>query len=412
MSLTISRRVGALVLLAVLACLAIMVVQLLALRSSLEQERRAAVMAQVQAAVAIVRDYAAKAEKGQLPQAEAQERAKTALRAIRFGQDDYVFVYDTHGMTLVLGPRAQLEGTNRIDNKDPKGVYTVRGLIAAAQRGGDFVAYEAPRSGSSEPAPKIGFAAMGPWSWVVGTGVYTDDLDRVFWASARTTLLWVAGLLAVLCVVAVTLARGLVRPVKAMTAAMEELAAGKLDAEIPGVGRKDEVGAMADAVAVFKSNAIERRRLEAEQHEAEARAAAQRKADMVRLADQFEQAVGGIIATVSSAATELEATATTLTRTADQTQQKSATVSAASEEASTNVQAVAAATNEMTSSIGEIARQVQTSSRIADAAVSQAAKTDARVGELSVAAQRIGDVVKLITDIAEQTNLLALNATI
>ncbi|WP_245429351.1 methyl-accepting chemotaxis protein, partial [Rhodoplanes elegans] len=156
----------------------------------------------------------------------------------------------------------------------------------------------------------------------------------------------------------------------------------------------------------------ERRRLEAEQHEAEARAAAQRKADMVRLADQFEQAVGGIIATVSSAATELEATATTLTRTADQTQQKSATVSAASEEASSNVQAVAAATNEMTSSIGEISRQVQTSSRIADDAVSQAAKTDARVGELSQAASRIGDVVKLITDIAEQTNLLALNATI
>ncbi|MFD2183273.1 cache domain-containing protein, partial [Rhodoplanes azumiensis] len=223
MSLTISRRVGALVLLAVLACLAVIAVQLLSLRSSLEQERRAAVMAQVQSAVAIVRDHAARADRGQLPQAEAQERAKAALRAIRFGQDDYVFVYGTDGVTLVLGPRAQLEGTNRIDTKDPKGVYTVRNLIAAAQRGGDFTTYDTPRAGSTEPAPKLAYAAMAPWNWVVGTGVYIDDLDQVFWSSARTTLMWATGLIVVLCVVAVTLARGLVRPVKAMTSAMKEL---------------------------------------------------------------------------------------------------------------------------------------------------------------------------------------------
>ncbi|RAI45302.1 methyl-accepting chemotaxis protein [Rhodoplanes roseus] len=413
MTLTIPRRLGLLVVLAVLACLAVIAVQLVALRSSLLQERKAAVTAQVQAAVSSARGFAVAAEKGQLTDAEAQERAKAALRAIRFGQNDYIFVYRPDGVNLVLGPRPELEGKNLSDLRDSNGVYQVRELVAAAARGGDFVGYMFPRAGSDKPAAKLGYAApVQPWGWVVGTGVYIDDLDEVFYAAARSALIWAGVLILALCACAVVLARGLVRPVKAMTATMGELASGKLDTEIPGVGRRDEVGAMAEAVAVFKAHAIERVRLEADQKEADARAAAHRKADMIRLADQFEAAIGGIIGTVSSAATELEATATTLTHTADVTQKMSATVSTASEEASTNVQAVAAATNEMTSSIGEISRQVQSSSRIADAAVGQAAKTDARVGALSVAANKIGDVVKLITDIAEQTNLLALNATI
>ncbi|MDC7789418.1 methyl-accepting chemotaxis protein [Rhodoplanes sp. TEM] len=202
------------------------------------------------------------------------------------------------------------------------------------------------------------------------------------------------------------------RPLVALARIMGRLQEGDHSVAVPSLDRGDEIGLMARAVEVFKEHAIERERLEAEQKQAEARAAAQRRADMARLADQFEEAVGGIIGSVSASATELEATAGTLTRTADDTQKLSTTVSAASEEASTNVQAVAAATDELTSSIGEISRQVQTSSRIADEAVSQAAKTDGRIGALSVAANRIGDVVKLITDIAEQTNLLALNATI
>jgi methyl-accepting chemotaxis protein len=146
--------------------------------------------------------------------------------------------------------------------------------------------------------------------------------------------------------------------------------------------------------------------------EAEKQARDQRRTEMRKLADEFEAAVGEIVQTVSSASTELEASATTLTRTAEQTQQLSGRVEAASEEASSNVKSVAAATEEMTASIVEISRQVRESNRIAGEAVNQAVVTDARINELSKAALRIGDVVNLITTIAEQTNLLALNATI
>ena len=133
---------------------------------------------------------------------------------------------------------------------------------------------------------------------------------------------------------------------------------------------------------------------------------------MKKLADEFEAAVGEIIQSVSSASAELEASATTLTRTAEETHQLSGMVEAASDEASSNVRSVAAATEEMTGSIAEISRQVHESNRIAGEAVNQAEVTNARINELSKAALRIGDVVNLITTIAEQTNLLALNATI
>src|SRR5947209_11087424 len=133
---------------------------------------------------------------------------------------------------------------------------------------------------------------------------------------------------------------------------------------------------------------------------------------MVKLADRFESAIGEIVETVSSASTELEASATTLTATAERSQELATTVSAASEEASTNVQAVASATEELSSSVNEISRQVQESARMASEAVGQARTTNDRVGELSKAAARIGDVVELINTIAGQTNLLALNATI
>jgi methyl-accepting chemotaxis protein len=197
-----------------------------------------------------------------------------------------------------------------------------------------------------------------------------------------------------------------------MTVAMKALAGGKLDVEVPGVGRHDEVGEMAEAVEVFKSNATARQVLEAEREEAEAGAVARRKADMHKLADDFEAAVGGIIEAVSSASSQLETSASTLTSTAERAEELATMVAAASEEASTNVQSVASATEEMSSSVNEISRQVQESARMANEAVDQARTTNDRVSELSKAAARIGDVVELINTIAGQTNLLALNATI
>jgi methyl-accepting chemotaxis protein len=209
------------------------------------------------------------------------------------------------------------------------------------------------------------------------------------------------------------LGAGISRPMIGMCAAMRQLAGGNFDVVLPGLGRKDEIGEMAGAVEEFKLKAIERAEREAAEREAQNKAATDaRSAELHRFADSFEEAVGVIVSSVSSSATDLESSATTLSRTVDAAQELSSRVASASEEASSNVQSVAAATEELSTSVHEIGRQVQESSRIAAAAVSQAEATDARIMKLSHAAQQIGDVVKLITAIAEQTNLLALNATI
>ncbi|WP_027533099.1 methyl-accepting chemotaxis protein [Bradyrhizobium sp. WSM3983] len=212
--------------------------------------------------------------------------------------------------------------------------------------------------------------------------------------------------------IALFTSRSIAAPIRGMTSAMGSLAGGDTSTAIPCVGRTDEIGEMANAVQVFKESMIEADRLRAEQAQMEVRAAAQRKADMNRLAGQFEDAIGDIVKTLSSSSTELEAAARTLSKTAENTQELSSVVSAASEEASTNVQSVASATEEMSSSVTEISRQVQDAARIAAAAVEQAQRTNDRVNKLSQAATRIGDVVELISTIAGQTNLLALNATI
>ncbi|MGY8634711.1 methyl-accepting chemotaxis protein [Bradyrhizobium sp. 14AA] len=232
--------------------------------------------------------------------------------------------------------------------------------------------------------------------------------------AGTTTIQEIAGGLAVLFggIVAFLIARSIAGPLTSMTRAMGLLAGGNLAVEIPGRGRADEIGDMAKAIQVFKDNMVETERLRHEQTELEARQAESRKADMVRLADQFEQAVGEIVNTVSSASNELEASAGTLTTTASRAQDLSTEVASASQEATANVQAVASATEELSSSVSEIARQVQESARIASEAVGQASRTNERVGALSKAAARIGDVVELISTIAGQTNLLALNATI
>ncbi|MDA9544445.1 MULTISPECIES: methyl-accepting chemotaxis protein [unclassified Bradyrhizobium] len=241
-----------------------------------------------------------------------------------------------------------------------------------------------------------------------------EAIDVASGISLLKLVLWVLLVLglALGAIIALLTSRSIAIPIQGMTSAMGKLAAGDMSTSVPGVGRADEIGEMADAVQVFKESMIETERLRAEQAQAEARAAAQRKAEMNKFAGQFEETVGDIVKTLSSSSTELEAAARTLTKTAETTQELSGMVSAASEEASTNVQSVASATEEMSSSVSEISRQVQDAARIASAAVEQAHRTNDQVNKLSQAASRIGDVVELINTIAGQTNLLALNATI
>jgi methyl-accepting chemotaxis protein len=211
--------------------------------------------------------------------------------------------------------------------------------------------------------------------------------------------------------VGIYLVRDVSHSITSIVKPMQMLGAGDLTAVVPHLGLKTEIGSMADSLQVFKEALIAKKATDAAAAlEADEKIQRGQRVDMITGA--FEAMIGEIVETVSSASTELEASAGTLASTAERSQERATTVAAASEQASTNVQSVASATEEMASSVNEISRQVHESARIADEAVHQARKTNDHVGELAKAATRIGDVVELINTIAGQTNLLALNATI
>jgi methyl-accepting chemotaxis protein len=228
-------------------------------------------------------------------------------------------------------------------------------------------------------------------------------------------LVMLAAILGTAVIVGIAVSVYLVRDVSGGIASivepMQALGAGDLTAQVPHRGEQTEIGAMADTLQVFKEALIAKKAAdEAAALDAEAKIERGRRVDAITR--DFESMIGDIVQTVSTASTQLEASAGTLSATADRSQEMATAVASASEEASTNVQSVASATEELSSSVNEISRQVQESARMASDAVGQAHTTTDRVSELSKAASRIGDVVELINTIAGQTNLLALNATI
>lgn len=240
--------------------------------------------------------------------------------------------------------------------------------------------------------------------------VYAEAVkDRI---QSKTIMIVIAAAsILVIAFAGYTVVTGVTRPLTGMQGAMRQLAEGNLEADVPYLTRKDEIGSMAAAVQVFKDNGLERRRLEAEQ--AEQRAVAERRAMAIeQVINGFDSDVSLILRTVAAASSELEATAASLSASAEESAQSATTVSAASEQASANVQTVAGASEELDASIAEIANRVQSSADVAGKALKAANETETMVEGLVASAEKIGSVVELINDIAGQTNLLALNATI
>ena len=312
--LTIGRKIYALIGLSFLGLLGITLLDSGELASGLKLQKQIELQHLTELAIGIVKDEQAAAQNGDLSVAEAQKRAQARLAALRYGNNDYIFIFNLQNRVLMHPIAADLVGKDMSDTKDPTGKrFIVAMTDQVKQNGRGFVDYTWAKPGSDRPQPKLSYAAgFAPWGWVISTGVYIDDLDAQTWAATQHSLIAAAIVLVITLAVSVFIAGGITKPLHRMTAAMKLLAGGELDVVVPGIGRSDELGEMAEAVEVFKTNAVARQRLEAEQNELEARAAAQRKADTNKLADDIEGAVGEIIEAVSRASTELEASAGSL----------------------------------------------------------------------------------------------------
>ncbi|WP_244670778.1 methyl-accepting chemotaxis protein [Rhodoplanes elegans] len=340
-----------------------------------------------------------------------QKLATDLSRSVYGGKGEAVILSD-EGLIVAHSGRGDLIG-------QPMSTFNknAQADIAHIKKGEESVDLDAQTKMLRAFAP-ISMGRTGkPWSVLIQVPhdvVLADAraLTDALHARDTSTMVWqiIVGLVVALGAIALmwVAARSISTPIRKSVTFAEGIAAGDFGRQLD-VEQADEVGTLA---ATLRRMRDDLQRMIAQRADDQAKAEAQRRTEMRSLADGFEAAVGEIVDTVSSASGELERAAGTLTRTAETTQRLSTRVASASELASTNVQSVASATNEMASSVHEISRQVQESSRIANDAVKQAEKTDNRITELSQAAARIGDVVKLITAIAEQTNLLALNATI
>ena len=218
-------------------------------------------------------------------------------------------------------------------------------------------------------------------------------------------------LFALAAVLGYLVARSIVKPIAAVTGVMGRLAEGTTDVPLGDAARRDEIGDMVRAIAVFRDNAIERHRLESEA-KVERDSNARRHSVMQRLVDQFKNTIAGILAAFNDETGSMEGVAAKLTGASDIAGREAKAAKLASNNASVNVQTVAAAAEELSASIREIAMQTERTSGVVDRANSIAAETDAKVTGLAQSAEKISEVVQLIGGIAEQTNLLALNATI
>src|SRR5579872_3762047 len=410
----ITHRINAIAVSALLGMIAVALVGLLALGDQMRADRATKTRHEVETVVTLLGHFQAEEAAGRMNHADAQKAALAAVRALRYGGTEYFWINDLDSRVLMQPIKPELEKTDPAQIKDANGklINFEFTKVVKAQGGAGYVGYYWPKPGSPDPVEKISYLKLfEPWGWVVGSGIYMDDVR----AEVRSRAAWLAGEVALIALVILgftfLIGRGIVRPVHAVTAAMSALASGKEDVQIPGSGRRDEIGAMAKAVAVFKTNASEKRALE-EHRSQEQSSKARRQEEIDQLVGFFGRSVAGVMQQMTDISTEMTKSAASLQASSTDNGKQAKQVVQEIERASAGVQTVAAATHELSASIAEIGRQASDSSRIAGTALAQSEEMAGKVTQLKSAAEQIGAVVELISSISAQTNLLALNATI
>ena len=408
----INGRLLLIPLVAVLALIAVGVVAVQMVSSVMLEEREARARVIVEAAKAVVEDFAQRAAKGEMTVEAAQKAARDTVRAIRFDGSEYAFILDQHANVLAhFNPK--VEGQSLWEAQDKTGKYFSRDLVTTALAGGGFVSLYFPKPGATEPSAKINYAKLSnAWGWVIGSGIFVDTVEAAAAQSRMQTIIAVALLAIVTLALTFWIGRSLSRPILSLSEVTSRIAAGELTTQVPDSGRSDEVGTLARAIDVLRQRSAEAARLAGEEQSLKGKAAEERRVAMVKLADAFEASVKRAVDGIASSATGMEASANSMSSAAATSDSQTVAAAAAAQQTSANVGTVASATEELSASIQEIARQVTHSTEIASGAVTEAERANAVMSGLAESAKSVGEVVKLINDIAQQTNLLALNATI
>lgn len=412
-NMRISTRLIVIVAASVAGIVAVAWLSLSALRTNLVEDRKSKLEDVVRLAICALEQDRQSSIRAGLSEEQTLARSKELLRALKFGKDDYVFALDMSG-NVAVHPNLKVEGANLMAAADPDGVQFAKRLVEFVSEGPGhgFVAYRYPRASGEEPLPKISYSAgYKPYGWSIGAGVYLDDIDEIFHIQLWRTGALIGIALLLTLALSFLMGRRIVNSLRVMTRAMTQLAAGDLSAIVPAQG-SDEIGIMARSVSVFKDSMTEADNLRREQDSLRSRTDQDRVELLNRIADEFDSAVSSSLLSVADAIADLRSTSQSMSTIVEAANGQTTTVAGVAQQASVAIESVAASTNELSASVSEIGKQATRSATISANAVEEANRTNMTINGLSVAAQNIGDVVKLISDIASQTNLLALNATI
>lgn len=355
------------------------------------------------------------AQDGALSEEEAKDRAKTAIGAIRYADGEYLWIW-TSQIVSVMHANPALIGKSGAEIRDRNGVYVIREAVRGALAPvPEFVSYEWPRPNDPKGPTyeKLAYSVhFKPWDWVIGTGVYTDDLRSAFIGMISVFGLVVAGISCLALLLGWAVARSVTRPLSRVHGVMLRLADHDLDAEVPECGRRDEIGGMARTLEVFKENILRNRQMEQERRSAAARASAEKREAVFDLANRFESRVGRIVDQLGRSAKGFQETASHLSAAVQKAEQECTSVASASEQASVNVQAVASAAEEMSTAIRDLSGRVAQAAQRSKMTAERAEQARSHMDALSTAIEQVDQVVASINAVASQTNLLALNATI
>jgi methyl-accepting chemotaxis protein len=414
----LNRVFTRILLLVILALAALMAVGAFVIGQSSDlffEQKKADIQHVVEAAAALGADFERRAAAGEMTREQAQVEAKRAIRAMRYGGGkEYVFVYDYNGINVVHPVKPDWVGTNRIDERDPSGKYFIREFIEVAKKGGGHVDYLFQLPQSTQRVPKVSYiAGFAPWQWLIGSGVWIEDVRAANWHLMRNVGLWLAGIALVLLGASMMVTRSIGRPIKRLTRSLRRLTGGDIDAAVDGAERHDEFGAIARAIVELR-DAVRNRMQDDMRRDAEAKRAgeAERQRFLAEVARSLDRQVKAVAEAVGGAAQALVGTARSMTSVSAEAQREASAASGVSRSAAEHVATVGEAAGQLDGAISEIGAQVQQSAKISQDAVAQIHEASAIVRTLSAASADIGKVVQLIQAIAEQTNLLALNATI
>ena len=410
----ISFKLVLIVGISLIGMIALAPIALSTLRTQMVADRQAKTQHMVDVGYGILAHYEKLESEGKMPREQAQAAAMAEIKSLRYDKVEYFWINDMTPKMVMHPIKPELDGKDLSGMKDPAGNALFMGFVDVVKKqGAGFYGYLWPKPGFDQPVGKISYVkGFAPWGWIIGTGIYLDDVDAVFRQNAMTFAYICLAVLIVVLGASFLIGRSVTAPLARITALTERLAAGDSAFEVPYTDRRDEVGGLAKALAVFKDNASAVRQMHTEQEEMKRKADDEKRKAMTDLAGKFEASVQAVVRDVFNEARAMQQAAQGMSETANKASDRASFVATACQQASTNVQTVASAAGQLSSSISEISQRVAQAATVADKAAADGQRTNDTVQGLAAAAHKIGEVIDLINQIASQTNLLALNATI